>query len=146
MKAEDESKIPDAIKDEHRNRRLQSVNLHTCGQLAKSKIAKLEATIDQIEQQGDPAKIRELHLAIEAEKLYSDLLLQRQSVITKTYAKSCEAYNLALARTAECWGCKYLHVELNNPVKFCSYGCGLTGNVPAVPVGEIKICPNQQRQ
>ncbi|MEI7636015.1 MAG: hypothetical protein WCJ37_01805 [Syntrophus sp. (in: bacteria)] len=141
MKSEDPDRIPEGIKKEHLNRKTQGMNLHICMTLHKSKLAALIHSIDEVEQAGDPDAIQKLHREIEAEKVYADVLLYRQSMVSKQYGLACNAYNHALAQTAECWGCNHLRAERNDPVKFCCYDI----NKPK-PVNEVKRCPDPKQE
>lgn len=136
MKSEDPDKIPKEIKEEHLRRKVQGMNLHICMTLHKQKLAELESQVDSTEIGGDSEKIRKLHQAIELEKPYGDILLHRQSVVSKQFHLACESYNHALGQTADCHGCKYLRAERNDPVKLCGYV-----DSRWVPVSDVAKCP-----
>ncbi|PKN67698.1 MAG: hypothetical protein CVU54_16035 [Deltaproteobacteria bacterium HGW-Deltaproteobacteria-12] len=137
----DETKIPEAIRNERDNRKLQFVNLTAALHEAKAHFAALAALTDKVERSGSLAEIRRHWLEMEDSRQYLEILSGRLSEVSNLSGAANEKYNIALEATHPCQGCR------NSRQDRLGRLCGLGWEVgkQAIPLEDLKACPDPKQ-
>ncbi|PKN69598.1 MAG: hypothetical protein CVU54_09700 [Deltaproteobacteria bacterium HGW-Deltaproteobacteria-12] len=137
----DETKIPEAIRNERDNRTTQFKNITAALHEAKAHFAALGALTDKVERSGSLPEIRRHWLELEDSRQYLEILSGRLSEVSNLSGAANEKFNAALEKTHPCNGCK--NSRQDRLGKLC--GLGWEVGKQAIPLEDLKTCPDPKQ-